>query len=88
MRAVAIEILEGELVVVLGDGGAIGPESDSAELGILLPEIGFEQFGRGNEAQDGNVSSVETAVSTSARRPGSLTIRRQVLRLLPEGRPS
>ncbi len=81
-------MLKSELIVVLGDGGAIGPKSYSAELCILLPKVGFKQFGGCNEAQDRNISRVQTAVvHVLCIGPIRLTSRRQLrLRHLPEFR--
>jgi hypothetical protein len=51
LRSIPIKLLEGILVSILGTGG------DAAQLRILLPEVGFNEFRGCEKLQNGGIAS-------------------------------
>ena len=53
LRPVSVQVLEGELIVILS---AVG---DASKFGVLNPEVGFDQFGGGKKTQNGDITAIE-----------------------------
>jgi hypothetical protein len=58
LRAVAVQKLQRELIVVLRAAG------DAAEFGVLDPEIGLDQFGGGQKTQNRDIAAGEWTFKT------------------------
>ena len=58
LRPVPVEVLQGQLIWILG------PAGDATQFGILRPQIGFDQFGCGDETQNGNIAVSEFTIIT------------------------
>ena len=57
LRSVGIEVLQSILICILR------PRGDAAELRVLLPEVGFNQFRGCEELQNGGITPGEPAMT-------------------------
>jgi len=71
LGAVAIEFLKGFLVRTLLPGG------NASQFGILLPQVGFNEFGCGYEAQDGGVARGERFGDCASASPSVMVAKRE-----------